>query len=72
MMDSTITDKRAAIDNAILGKESLDMRYLRIDMAIEANDLTTAQSLLDDIPADFELRGLKNPESAIFLFVTKS
>jgi len=67
MMDSTVVDKRAEIDAQVIGRESLDIRYLRIDLAIEDGDLTAAQSLLDNIPNDIELRGLKDQEYADFV-----
>ncbi len=67
MMDSTIVEKRTEIEAEVSGRESLDIRYLRIDLAIEEGDMTAAQALLDAIPNDLPLRGLKEPEYLDFV-----
>lgn len=62
LADTTVVDKRTEISNAVAGRETLDLRYFRIELAIEDAALTSAENLLEDIEDDFPLRGLKDQE----------
>lgn len=56
MFDDDIEDKPAAVADLISGYETIDLSYMLIDQAIARGEHVLAQSLLDNIPNQYDLR----------------
>ena len=70
LTDSSLVDKMTEVDQLLAntGRETLDLRYLRIELHLEEGQLTTAQALLDDIATDFYLNERKGQEYLDFQY----